>query len=55
MEARLLIEPLMPGLIVRYATAADFAEMVECLERSETAGSVEEFELGTGSCTERLL
>jgi DNA-binding FadR family transcriptional regulator len=44
MEARLLIEPLMPGLIVRYATAADFAKMVECLERSEAAVSVEEFE-----------
>jgi DNA-binding FadR family transcriptional regulator len=44
MEARLLIEPLMPGLIVRYATTTDFAKMVECLERSEAATSVEEFE-----------
>lgn len=44
MEARLLIEPLMPGLIVRYATAADFARMSECVERSEAAQSIEEFE-----------
>lgn len=44
MEARLLIEPLMPGLIVRYATAADFARMTECLERSEAADTIETFE-----------
>lgn len=48
MEARLLIEPLMPGLIVRYATAADFARMVECIERSEAAQSIEEFEKWDG-------
>ncbi|MGF7133248.1 DNA-binding FadR family transcriptional regulator [Paraburkholderia sp. EB58] len=48
MEARLLIEPLMPGLIVRYATAADFTRMVECLERSEAAQSIEEFERWDG-------
>jgi DNA-binding FadR family transcriptional regulator len=44
MEARLLIEPLMPGLIVRYATAVDFAKMMECLDHSEAAGNIEEFE-----------
>jgi len=44
MEARLLIEPLMPGLIVRYATVADFARMSECIERSEAAPGIEEFE-----------
>jgi DNA-binding FadR family transcriptional regulator len=44
MEARILIEPLMPRLIVRYATAADFMRMVECLERSEAAASIEGFE-----------
>jgi DNA-binding FadR family transcriptional regulator len=44
MEARLLIEPLMPGLIVRYATVGDFAHMSECIERSEAAQSIEEFE-----------
>ncbi|WP_250475868.1 FCD domain-containing protein [Caballeronia sp. GAFFF1] len=44
MEARLLIEPLMPGLIVRYATVADFTHMTECIERSEAAPSIEEFE-----------
>ncbi|APA89470.1 FCD domain-containing protein (plasmid) [Paraburkholderia sprentiae WSM5005] len=44
MEARLLIEPLMPRLIVRYATVADFAHMSECIERSEAAQTIEEFE-----------
>lgn len=44
MEARLLIEPLMPGLIVRYATVGDFAHMSECIERSEAAQTIEEFE-----------
>jgi DNA-binding FadR family transcriptional regulator len=49
MEARLLIEPLMPGLIVRYATAADFAHMSECIERSEAAQTIEEFEHWDGA------
>lgn len=44
MEARLLIEPLMPRLIVRNATSADFARMVECLEHSEAAQTIEAFE-----------
>ncbi|GGD89119.1 FadR/GntR family transcriptional regulator [Caballeronia grimmiae] len=44
MEARLLIEPLMPRLITRNATGADFAKMIECIERSEAAQTIEEFE-----------
>lgn len=44
MEARLLIEPLMPGLIVRHATAADFAHMAHCLAQAEAATSIESFE-----------
>ncbi len=48
MEARLLIEPLMPGLIARYATVADFARMAECIERSEAAQTIEEFERWDG-------
>jgi DNA-binding FadR family transcriptional regulator len=44
MEARLLIEPLMPRLIARNATSSDFARMTECVERSEAAQTVEEFE-----------
>lgn len=44
MEARLLIEPLMPKLIARNATSSDFARMSECIERSEEAKTVEEFE-----------
>ncbi len=48
MEARLLIEPLLPRLIVRNATSPDFARMTECLERSEAARSIEEFERWDG-------
>jgi DNA-binding FadR family transcriptional regulator len=44
MEARRLIEPLMPAMIVRNATGADFGAMGTCLDRSEQAGSIEEFE-----------
>jgi DNA-binding FadR family transcriptional regulator len=44
MEARLLIEPLMPALIVLNASAGDFALMQECLEKSEAAQTIEEFE-----------
>jgi DNA-binding FadR family transcriptional regulator len=44
MEARLLIEPLMPRLIARNATSSDFTRMMECIDRSEAAQTVEEFE-----------
>lgn len=44
MEARLLIEPLMPKLIARNATSSDFARMIECIEQSEAAETIEEFE-----------
>ena len=44
MEARQLFEPLMPRLIARNATTSDFARMMECIERSEAAGTIEEFE-----------
>ena len=44
MEARLLIEPLMPALIARNANAADFARMQQCVEESEIAASIEAFE-----------
>lgn len=49
MEARLLIEPQMPSLIVRYATAADFDRMDECIVRSEAAQTIEEFEHWDGA------
>jgi len=48
MQARLLIEPLLPALVARNATAADFARMEECLERSEAARGIEDFELWDG-------
>ena len=49
MDARLLIEPQMISLIVRFATATDFEWMEECLERSEAASSIEEFEHWDGA------
>ena len=44
MAARKLIEPLMPGLIVQHATVEDFQRMTECLQRSEAAQTIEDFE-----------
>lgn len=48
MEARLLIEPLMPALIVRNATRGDFARMHECLVKGEQAQTIEDFEYWDG-------
>lgn len=45
MEARLLIEPLMPTLIVLHATSHDFATMDTCLKNAEAADSTEAFEV----------
>jgi DNA-binding FadR family transcriptional regulator len=44
MQARLLIEPSMSILIATNATPADFTRIEECIERSEEAATVEEFE-----------
>jgi DNA-binding FadR family transcriptional regulator len=49
MEARRLIEPLLPAMIARNATAADFTAMANCLERSEAASTIEEFEYWDGA------
>jgi len=48
MEARLMIEPLMPALIVRNATRADFECMHECLVQGEAAQTLEDFERWDG-------
>lgn len=48
MEARLMIEPLLPSLIARNATASDFARMRECIEESEAAVTIDEFEYWDG-------
>jgi DNA-binding FadR family transcriptional regulator len=45
MEARLRIEPALAELIVTNATLADFERMEMCLERSERAATLDEFEL----------
>lgn len=49
MEARLIIEPQMPSLIVRHATLADFERMETCIERSEAATTIEDFEHWDGA------
>lgn len=54
MEARLLLEPLLPGLIVRHASAQDFARMQHCLAEAEKAVSFEEFEYWDGALHEAL-
>jgi len=54
MVARRLIEPLMPALIVRNATAADFAVMQHCIERSEAARSTADFEHWDGELHKAL-
>ncbi|NYT60225.1 FadR family transcriptional regulator [Alcaligenaceae bacterium] len=54
MEARLLIEPLMPALIVQHATRADFAHMHECLIKGEQAQTIEDFELWDGELHQAL-
>ncbi len=54
MEARLLLEPLLPSLIVRHATPVDFARMAHCLAEAERAASFEEFEYWDGALHEAL-
>lgn len=49
MEARLLFEPGMAELAVTNATPADFARFESCLEKSEAARSIGEFELWDGA------
>jgi DNA-binding FadR family transcriptional regulator len=43
-QARILIEPLMPILIARNGTATDFQRMTECLLKSEAATTLKEFD-----------
>lgn len=54
MEARRLIEPLMPALIARNATAADFAAMQECIRQSEAAKTIDAFEHWDGELHKAL-
>lgn len=54
MEARLLLEPLLPALIARHATPVDFARLQHCLEQAERAPGFEEFEYWDGALHEAL-
>lgn len=44
MAARLVLEPALVDLVIRNATAADFAAMDACNDRAEQAETVEDFE-----------
>ncbi|MBU4612144.1 FadR family transcriptional regulator [Achromobacter sp. GG226] len=44
MEARLAIEPALIELVVRHATAADFAHMQQCCAQAEAATTLVQFE-----------
>src|SRR5688500_4686304 len=44
MEARLRIEPALAELIVTNATPADFERMALCIDKAETASTLDEFE-----------
>lgn len=45
MEARIVFEPALAEMVVANGTPADFARMATCLERAESARSLEEFEM----------
>lgn len=49
MEARLMLEPLLPELIVANATASDFAVMNECIEKAQAAQTIDEYEKWDGA------
>ncbi|HEY4200599.1 MAG TPA: FCD domain-containing protein [Devosiaceae bacterium] len=49
MEARLLIEPRLAGLVAVNANAADFERIESCMRQAEAATSFEEFEHGDGA------
>jgi len=49
MEARLMLEPLLPDLIVQNATASDFAIMEECIANAQTANTIDEYEKWDGA------
>ena len=54
MEARLALEPAIIDLVVRNATAADFARMLACCTSAERAASLEEFEHWDGELHEAI-
>lgn len=49
MEARILLEPVIMGLVIRHATSADFVKMEECCRRAEAATTLEDFEHWDGA------
>src|SRR5690606_6038600 len=49
MEARLMLEPLLPELIVRNATASDFVAMNEYITKAQAAQTIDEYEEWDGA------
>lgn len=54
MEARLLFEPVLIDLVVRNATADDFAALEESCRQGEQAATLEQFEYWDGAFHQRL-
>lgn len=54
MEARMLFEPVLIDMVVRYGTASDFAEMEECCRQAEQATTLEQFEYWDGAFHQRV-
>ena len=48
MEARLILEPALVPLIIRYATSADFAALEKCCDTGDHAPTLEAFEQSDG-------
>ena len=54
MEARLALEPSLIELVVRNATATDFAEIQHCAKQAEAAATFEQFEYWDGALHQRI-
>lgn len=54
MDFRFAMEPGILDLVVRNATQSDFAVMLQCCEKAETAKTMEEFELWDGKLHETI-
>ena len=54
MEARLAMEPAIVEMVVRHATAADFARMEDCCAQAEAAATLEAFEHWDGALHEAI-
>jgi len=49
MEARLMLEPLLPEIIVRNATTSDFSVMADCISAAQAAETIDDYEKWDGA------